>query len=66
MLDIRGSKEDFISNLEKTYTPQLQTGTGILNCKILDILNSGDPTKGMLKDSVLFRAKINGIKKRMN
>ncbi len=66
MLDIRGSKEDFISGLEKIYTPQLHTGTGILKCKILDILNSRDPTKGMLKSSVLFRAKINGIKNRIN
>jgi len=64
MLGITGSKTDFINNLEKSYTPQLQTGTGILNEKILDILNSGDPTKGMLRDSVLFKAKINGIKKR--
>src|SRR5665647_220166 len=64
MLDIKGSKTDFINSLGKSYTPQLQTGTGILNAKILDILNSGDPTKGMLRDSVLFKAKINGVKKR--
>ena len=64
MLGITGSKTDFINNLEKSYTPQLQTGTGILNEKILDILNSGDTTKRMLRDSVLFKAKINGIKKR--
>ena len=66
MLDIRGSKEYFVSSLEKKYTPQIHTGTGILNCKILDILNSSDPTKGMLKSSLLFRAKINGIKNRIN
>ena len=66
MLDIRGSKEDFVSGLEKMYVPQLHTGTGILNCKILDILKSRDPTKGMLKTSLLFRAKINGIKNRTN
>jgi len=64
ILGIKGSKTDFITGVEKTYTPQLQTGTGVLNAKILDILNSGDPTKGMLRDGVLFRAKINGIKNR--
>jgi UvrD-like helicase C-terminal domain/UvrD/REP helicase N-terminal domain len=64
MLDIKDSKNDYIHKLENNYTPQLQTGTGILNATILDIINSGDPTKGMLRDSVLFRAKINGIKKR--
>lgn len=64
MLGIHGSKTDFISCLEKSYTPQLQTGTGILNAKILDILNSSDPTKGMLRDSKLFKAKINGVKNR--
>ncbi len=66
MLDIRGSKEDFVSSLEKTYAPQLHTGTGILNCNILDILKSKDPTKGMLKKSLLFRAKMNGIRNRIN
>jgi hypothetical protein len=66
MLDIRGSKEDLGSGLEKMYAPQLHTGTGILNCKILNILKSRDPTKGMVKGSVLFRAKINGIKNRIN
>jgi superfamily I DNA/RNA helicase len=66
MLDIRGSKKDFVSGLEKMCAPQLHTGTGILNCKILDILKSRDPTKGMVKGSVLFRAKINGIKNRIN
>jgi len=66
MLDIRGSKEDFVISLEKKYTPQIHTGTGILNCKILDILSSSDPTKGMLKRSLLFKAKINGIKNRIN
>ena len=64
MLDIKDSKTDFINKLENNYTPQLQTGTGILNVNILDTLNSTDPTKGMLRDSVLFKAKINGIKKR--
>lgn len=63
-LGITGSKKDYISRLENDYTPQLQTGTGILNAKILDILNSGDPTKGMVRDSVLFKAKINGTKNR--
>jgi DNA helicase-2/ATP-dependent DNA helicase PcrA len=66
MLDIRGSKENFVSCLEKKYAPQIHTGTGILNYKILDILNSSDPTKGMLKSSLLFKAKMNGIKNRIN
>jgi len=66
MLDIRGSKEDFVSSLEKKYAPQLHTGTGILNCNILDSLKSKDPTKGMLKKSLLFRVKMNGIKNRIN
>jgi len=66
MLDLNGSKEDFVSSLEQMYAPQLHTGNGILNCKTLDILNSSDPTKGMLKSSLLFRAKINGIKNRIN
>ena len=66
MLDINVSKEDFVSSLEQKYTPQINTGTGILNCKTMDILNSSDPTKGMLKSSLLFRAKINGIKNRIN
>jgi superfamily I DNA/RNA helicase len=64
MLGTKCGKADFISGLEKAYTPQLQTGTGILNAKILDILSSGDPTKGMVRDGVLFRAKINGVKNR--
>jgi DNA helicase-2/ATP-dependent DNA helicase PcrA len=66
MLDINGSKEDFVSSLEQKYAPQIHIGTGILNCKTLDILNSSDPTKGMLKSSLLFKAKINGIKNRIN
>ena len=66
MLDIRDSREDFVSSLEQKYAPQLHTGTGVLNCNILDILNSTDPTKGMIRDSKLFRAKINGIKNRLN
>ena len=64
ILGVKGSKTDFINGIEKTYTPQLQTGTGVLNAKVLDVLNSGDPTRGMLRDAVLFRAKINGIKNR--
>lgn len=64
MLGITGSKTDFINTLEKSYTPQLQTGTGILTENVLDIINSIDPTKGMVRDSVLFRAKINGVKNR--
>jgi len=63
-LGIKGSKTDFLKSLKKNYAPQLHTGTGILNSKILSVLNSGDPTKGMLRDSVLFKAKINGIKRR--
>lgn len=63
-LGIKGSKTDFISKFEKEYTPQLQTGTGILNAKMLDVLNSGDPTKGTVRDSKLFKAKINGVKNR--
>lgn len=63
-LGIKGSKADLINRLETAYTPELQTGTGILNAKILDVLNSNDPTKGMIRDSVLFKAKINGIKNR--
>ena len=66
MLCIRCSREDFVSSLEQKYAPQLHTGTGVLNCNILDILNSTDPTKGMIRDSKLFRAKINGIKNRLN
>lgn len=64
MLGIAGNKHDYINQLENAYTPQLQTGTGILNARILDILNSGDPTKGMIRDGVLFKAKINGVKNR--
>jgi hypothetical protein len=63
-LGIKGSKTDFINLVEKNYTPQLLTGTGILNAQIIDILNSQDPTKGMIRNSKLFKAKINGIKKR--
>ena len=66
MLCIRCSREDFVSSLEQKYAPQLHTGTGVLNRNILDILNSTDPTKGMIRDSKLFRAKINGIKNRLN
>jgi len=66
MLGIKGSKADFINSKESAYTPQLQTGTGIFNSKILDIINSSDPTRGMLRDSILFRAKINGIKNQSN
>lgn len=62
MLGIIGSREDFIKGFEMSYSPQLQTGTGILNFKILDILNSYDPTRGMTRDSQLFRSKINGVK----
>lgn len=64
MLGIKSSKTDLISGLGRVYTPQLQTGTGILNGKILDILNSSDPTKGMVRDGKLFKAKINGVKNR--
>ena len=64
ILGLKGSKTEFINELEKIYTPQLQTGTGILNAKILDILSSRNPTKGMLRDGELFKAKINGIKNR--
>jgi DNA helicase-2/ATP-dependent DNA helicase PcrA len=64
MLGIKGSKADFISKLEREYTPELQTGSGTLTSQILDILNSADPTKGMVRDGVLFRAKINGVKNR--
>lgn len=35
-----------------------------MNSKILDILNSYDPTRGMTRDGQLFRAKINGVKNR--
>jgi hypothetical protein len=63
-LGMKGSRDDFISGLEKSYSPQLQTGTGILNSKILDILNSHDPTMGMSRDSKLFRTKINGVRNR--
>jgi DNA helicase II / ATP-dependent DNA helicase PcrA len=66
MLGIKSSKANFISGLGKVYTPQLQTGTGILNGKILDILNSSDPTKGMVRDGKLFKAKINGVKNRVD
>jgi hypothetical protein len=64
MLGIIGSREDFIKGFEMSYSPQLQTGTGILNSKILDVLNSHDPTRGMTRDSQLFRAKMNGVKNR--
>lgn len=64
LLGVNGSKDDFIGEIRKSYSPQLQTGTGILNSKILDILNSSDPTVGMVRDGVLFKAKINGVKKR--
>ena len=64
LLGVNGSKDGFISEIRKSYSPQLQTGTGILNSKILDILNSSDPTVGMVRDGVLFKAKINGVKKR--
>ena len=64
MLGIKGSKADFISRLEKEYHPELQTGSGILTPQILDILNSADPTKNMVRDGALFKAKINGVKNR--
>lgn len=63
-LGIKGSKGDYIKRLEESYTPQLQTGTGIFNAKILNILNSSDPTKGMSRGGKLFKAKINGVKNR--
>lgn len=63
-LGIKGSKTVFIESIENDYRPQLQTGTGILNSKILDILSSGNPTKGMIRDGKLFVAKINGVKNR--
>ena len=66
MLCISCSRKDFVSSLEQKYAPQLHIGTGMLNCNILDIFNSTDPTKGMIRDSKLFRAKINGIKNRLN
>lgn len=64
VLGIKGSKADLIDSLEKKYTPQLQTGTGILNAKVLDILFSSNPTRGMTRDGKLFKAKINGVKSR--
>lgn len=66
LLELKERKTNFIKNLEDSYRPQLQTGTGILNRRILDTLNSSDPTKGMTRDGALFRAKINGVKNRKN
>ncbi|MGA9188124.1 MAG: ATP-dependent helicase [Methanosarcina sp.] len=62
VLGIKWSKNSFIKSLEKTYEPQLQTGTGILNADVLDILSSNNPTRKMVRDGKLFIAKINGIK----
>ncbi|MGI5846254.1 MAG: UvrD-helicase domain-containing protein [Alphaproteobacteria bacterium] len=64
LLGIKENKADLISRLEKEYHPELQTGSGTLTPQILDILNSADPTKGMNRDGVLFKAKINGVKNR--
>ncbi len=64
ILGVKGSKQEYFEKLEKVYVPQLQTGTGILNAQIIDLLRSSNPTKGMTRDGRLFQAKINGIKNR--
>jgi DNA helicase II / ATP-dependent DNA helicase PcrA len=52
-------KENF--DKEIVFYPQLQTGSGILKPKVLEILKSSDPTKGMTQSSKLFLAKITGV-----
>jgi hypothetical protein len=66
MLGIRCGQEDFVGSLGQKDAHQLDIETAILNCKILNIINSTDPTKGMIRNSKLFKVKINGIKNRLN
>jgi superfamily I DNA/RNA helicase len=64
ILGVKGGKREYFEKLEKVYVPQLQTGTGILNALIIDMVRSSNPTMGMTRDGKLFQAKINGIKNR--
>lgn len=62
LFGIKCSKDDLVSSLNKSYSPQLHTGDGFIKPQLMDSLLSDDPTRAMSFDNKLLTAKINGVK----
>lgn len=60
----KANRDDVLNRIDKSYTPELNTGNGVINNVVLDSMASDDPTIKMGVKNKLFTEKIKGILKR--